>query len=279
MLMFAAIIRASEDYSLGLGTIFLTTLPFIFLGFNDIDKFKSIKINLISIFVLIALMIFGNRAASLSVVIFLILYNVWPLFVRNKFYHLLIFIAFFIFLGLFFLIYLNSHDFISQHNYEIKRYSFIGGEFFSKALDTRYDIWFHLSSIIMNQINPAFGAGSHLSTSYLLPLSEYQFTLNRPNLDSHSVYLEIIYRMGLIGFILFISFIFSIWAAIWNLNKDQEIRIFAPLIIAYLWLITFQVSIFYGEDTLRDGFIFILLGFAVGRYIYKKVSVKRRTTE
>ncbi len=278
MYIIAATIQTDNDYDLGVGTIFLTTLPFIVLGYDDLDKLKSTKINLISIFVIVILMIIGNRAASLSAIIFLLLYNIWPFLFRNKLIYYSAFISFFIFLGVIFFLYLNSYDYISQHNYEIKRYTFIGGEFFSKALDTRYDIWLHLLSVIMNQINPVIGAGSHLSTSYITPLTEYEFSMNRPNLDSHSIYLEIIYRMGLIGFILFISFIFSIWAAIWNLNKNQEIRIFAPLIIAYLWLITFQVSIFYGEDTLRDGFIFILLGFAVGRYIYNKVSAKRKTT-
>ena len=87
MFITAVLIAADDNFSLGAGVTLLVFFPFILLGFDEKDELKSTKINIITIFIFLFLFLIGNRAASLALLIFIILYNIWPFVLRNKFFY------------------------------------------------------------------------------------------------------------------------------------------------------------------------------------------------
>ena len=76
-----------------------------------------------------------------------------------------------------------------------------------------------------------FGNGSNLSTKELEPLKYLDFEMNRKNLASHSLILECIYRVGLVGLILFFLFILSFWNFMWNSRESNLTRIVCSTVI------------------------------------------------
>ena len=51
-----------------------------------------------------------------------------------------------------------------------------------------------------------FGHGTEQLTSFVAPVDDLDFSFNRKNLSAHSLYFEILYRIGIVGLFLFFAY-------------------------------------------------------------------------
>lgn len=107
--------------------------------------------------------------------------------------------------------------------------NFIGYEFGERGLTRRDDIW----KVVISRIDGSWLFGHGLATSFepipILTDEGYVFVHN-----SHNLYLEIIYQVGLVGLLLYIS---TLLAAIYTLYKCYIIKIYSDLSVLFLALL------------------------------------------
>ena len=96
------------------------------------------------------------------------------------------------------------------------------------------------------------------------PVAYLDFTMNRKNLSAHSLYFELIYRLGFVGLFLFLGVILAIWTSFWKGRNLWEIKIAASLTIAILFLASSSVVLIFSHMELRWGFVWLFFGIAFG---------------
>ena len=138
---------------------------------------------------------------------------------------------------------------------------------FQKSTDTRFVIWVHLLATIQDNI--LWGVGSLNSTVQASPLAYLDFTMNRKNLSAHSLYFELIYRLGIVGLFLFLGIILALWTSFWKGRNVWEIKIAASVLIAILFLASAQIVIIFAAMELRWGFVWLFFGIAFGSTLRK----------
>jgi len=246
---------------LGAGDVIISLSPFVLLGLKNY-KYKERYANIILFIGIVFMALIGARAAALALVVFIFLMNLWPYIIKNKLrYNLVLFFAMLTILLLYFVyIVLMTHD-----GEALIPGSSIG--IFQKSTDTRFVIWVHLLSTIQDNI--LWGVGSLNSTGQASPLAYLDFTMNRKNLAAHSLYFELIYRLGIVGLFLFLGIILALWSCFWKGRNVWEIKIAASVLIAILFLASSQVVIIFAAMELRWGFVWLFFGIAFGSTLRK----------
>ncbi len=241
---------------LGAGDVIISLSPFVLLGLKNY-KYKERYANIILFIGIFFMALIGARTALLALVVFIFLMNLWPYIIKNKLrYNLILFFAMVTILLLYFVyIVLMTHD-----GEALIPGSSIG--IFQKSTDTRFVIWVHLLATIQDNI--LWGVGSLNSTVQASPLAYLDFTMNRKNLSAHSLYFELIYRLGIVGLFLFLGIILALWSCFWKGRNVWEIKIAASVLIAILFLASSQVVIIFSFMELRWGFVWLFFGIAFG---------------
>ena len=241
---------------LGAGDVIISLSPFVLLGLKNY-KYKERYANIILFIGIFFMALIGARTALLALVVFIFLMNLWPYIIKNKLrYNLILFFAMLSILLLYFVyIVLMTHD-----GEALIPGSSIG--IFQKSTDTRFVIWVHLLATIQDNI--LWGVGSLNSTVQASPLAYLDFTMNRKNLSAHSLYFELIYRLGIVGLFLFLGIILALWSCFWKGRNVWEIKIAASVLIAILFLASSQVVIIFSFMELRWGFVWLFFGIAFG---------------
>lgn len=255
---------------LGAGDVIISLLPFVFLGLKNYEK-KERYVNLILCVGIFSVALIGARTAAVSLIMLMLVMNIWPYIIRSKFrYILFLFITMLTILSLYvvYMVYM-VHD-----GDPIISGSSIG--VLQKSTDTRFMIWVHLLYIIQDNI--LWGVGSLKSSSQESPLQFIDFTMNRKNLAAHSLYVEIIYRLGIVGLFLFLSIIFALWTCFWKGRNLWEIKIAASLTIAILFLASSSVVLIFSYMELRWGFVWLFFGIAFGSSLPKTSINPNKTT-
>tara|TARA_B100000767_G_C19764415_1_gene536774 strand:+ start:204 stop:1463 length:1260 start_codon:yes stop_codon:yes gene_type:complete len=251
---------------LGAGDVVISLIPFVLLGLKGY-KYRQRYTNIILFLVFVFLALIGTRIASLSVLIMILIINIWPYIIKNKIRYNLVFFITIMAIALLYLVYIrymthSGESLISGSNIGVLQ----------KSTNTRFIIWVHLLATIQDNI--FFGIGSLNSTTQIAPESYLSFDMHRKNLSSHSTYFELLYRLGVVGVFLFLTTMFNLWALFWKGINLWEIRIASSLIIAILFIASSQVSIIYSYLELYWGFIWVFFGIAFGSIIKKNNTFK-----
>ena len=241
---------------LGAGDVIISLLPFVVLGLKTY-KYKERYANLILCVGIFFVALIGARTAALALITLMFVMNMWPYIIKNNFrYNLFLLITMLSIL----LLYIVYVVFLTHDGEPLIPGSNIG--IFQKSTDTRFLIWVHLLETIQDNI--LWGVGSLQSTTQATPVAYLDFTMNRKNLSAHSLYFELIYRLGIVGLFLFLGVILAIWTSFWKGRNLWEIKIAASLIIAILFLASSSVVLIFSYMELRWGFVWLFFGIAFG---------------
>ena len=269
MYLIAYIARISLDIeaaingtNLSSGIVVISFIPFVLLNLQKYTSKYYTTSFLIIFFLIIWCSIIGSRAATLGLMLFLITFTLWPLITKNR----VIYIGYFLSCVLFFLTgCLLYIFFVTDANFSLFSDSGIG--ILTKRIGTRLDIWVHLVQIIING-DWVLGNGSNLNTKSVTPLSYLDFEMNRKNLSSHSLILESIYRIGVVGLGLFFLFILSLWNYMWKSRECNVTRIVCSSIIMLVPICYTSTFLIFSTFHLRCAFFWIIFGFGYGFATY-----------
>ena len=269
MYLIAYIARISLDIeaaingtNLSSGIVVISFIPFVLLNLQKYTNKYYTTSFLIIFFLIIWCSIIGSRAATLGFMLFLTTFTLWPLITKNR----VIYIGYFLSCVLFFLtgclLYIL---FVTDANFSLFSDSGIG--ILTKRIGTRLDIWVHLVQIIING-DWVFGNGSNLDTQDVTPLSYLDFEMNRKTLSSHSLILESMYRIGIVGLSLFFLFILSLWNYMWKSCHTNVTRIVCSSIIMLVPICYTSTFLIFSTFHLRCAFFWIIFGFGYGFATY-----------
>jgi len=250
--------QIQEGYNLSSAIAILMIIPF---ALASPKKYRSsvFKITIVSLIIFFALI--GARGPLLALlgIYFFVKFNY--LFSRAKifyaftFFLLLTLVAFFIFLYVMFAndeqIALGSSDSVFN--------------ILQKRLGTRLDIWTHTIYFISNEI--FLGHGTNMSTSLQEPSSDLNFSMNRNNIATHSTYLEILFRSGILGLLLYLLFWYQLWMSFYKYQYIYEIKIASAMIVSILILSMTSTVMIFNVLELWASFAWCYLGFSYGKVV------------
>ena len=241
---------------LGAGDVTISLLPFVFLGLKNY-KYKERYANIILCVGIFFVALIGARTAALALIMFMFVMNLWPYITKNNFRYNLFLLTTMLFILLLYIVYIV---FMTHDGEALIPGSNIG--IFQKSTDTRFIIWVHLLETIQDNI--LWGVGSLQSTVQATPVAYLDFSMHRENLSAHSLYFELIYRLGIVGLFLLLGVILAIWTTFWKGRNLWEIKIAASLTIAILFLASSSVVLVFSYMELRWGFVWLFFGIAFG---------------
>ena len=192
-----------SGYRLGPGYMIFSLIGFMFLDYSK-SVYRYIPY-ILTIFFIAWLYLLGNRGPTLSCIIFLFFIQLWPLISRNKvlfrstYWSIVLSIVIFI-IGYIYVILANP-DLANTIN------SF-GESITSRGIFSRFFVWGNVILYIIDY--PVFGYGIDTSSSYFYPKG-YNDSLLRDSISSHSLFLELLFRLGAVGFTLFLAIFYEIW--------------------------------------------------------------------
>jgi hypothetical protein len=244
-------------YNLSPGFVLISMLPFVYLRrTGDVRDPKLVPYGLMA-FCILWLAVIGARTAVASLLIFVLVLRFWPLIARNRFTYYFTFWGTWAFMAVLIAIYLS---FVVYTGAGLVEDSDVG--ILQKGLGTRVDIWLHLGYLIAQQ--PWFGYGTDAATINVAPLQFMSFTFRRDNLSSHSVYFEMLYRLGAVGLSAFVLVLFSLWRTYWRGRHLLEVRVACAFILCLVFFNATGEFLMFSSMRLRSGFGWILLGIAAG---------------
>lgn len=260
----AFVLRNSVDigelqtgYNLSPGFVLVSMLPFVYLRrTGDTRDPKFVPYALMTACIL-WLALIGARTAVASLLLFVAVLRFWPLISRNRFNYYFAFWGMWAVIATLTVVYLT---FVVYTGSGLVEDSEVG--IFRKGLGTRVDIWLHLGYLIAQQ--PWFGYGTDAATAGVAPLQFLSFTFHRDNLSAHSVYFEVMYRLGAVGLIGFILVLLGLWRVFWPGRHLLEVRVACAFILCLIFFNATGEFLMFSGMRLRSGFGWILLGIAAG---------------
>jgi hypothetical protein len=251
-----------QGYNLSPGYALVTLLPFVFLGYSKKDKtplFPSVLLWTCSAW----LALIGARMAVGALVLFYIALRAWPIITRKRA------VYFAVFWGLLFLIACLTAGTLLQGITDpadpVLASPLIEDapvHAFGKRLGSRVDIWLHLSFLIAQR--PMLGYGTDQSTAVVSPLSFLTLSHPRVYMEAHSLYFELLYRLGAVGLLGFIMIMFSIWRAFWRGREEWAVRVAGAFLLSALLFASTGGYLIFHDLQLRSGFGWIILGIGAG---------------
>jgi O-antigen ligase len=258
-----------QGYNLSPGFVIFSLLGFTFLG-PRIQGTHRVALALAFVSML-WLALIGARSATGTIMIFLFVLAAWPLITRSKLMYALTLVGVVVAIVLFHVLYFafatNSAD-------PLVADASIG--IFQKRLGTRIDIWVHLAYLIWE--SPWLGYGTDAATLDVAPLMMLEFSYNRSNLGSHSLYLELLYRLGVVGLAGFALLVVAIWRFYWIGRQEWATRVAAAFLASALVFGATSEYLVFGTMRLENGFAWALLGIGAGACLRhrRKAAVEAR---
>ena len=158
---------------------FFVVLPFLVVGMG-FNRRKIIQI--LFLFSILQLLYFVNRVPALSIMLILIVYYFWGWISQSRWLYVVMLTLFF------FIIILSPYLYVGG---DISYADELSRHYFNKGIDGRMSIW---PDIIENIYSDTwFGKCSNCSTEY------YLNSLGTRNLSSHNTFLELTFRVGVVG--------------------------------------------------------------------------------
>lgn len=244
-----------EGFNLIPGFVLIPLLPFLFfVPVPDAKKLRGISI-LLSIFCLILLTLIGSRTGVITILLFLGTLHFWPWITKTKkrfngFFVAICAVVFAIYPLIIILgnIY-STYSFMGDSQFHV----------FNKALGTgREALWLELFELILRK--PVWGYGTDDSTLLLKSL----FSITRRNLSSHSILIEILFRLGIVGLFSFGLIFVMIWRLYWLGRAQWVVRVAGSFLISIMFFSSMGTYLFFTEMSLRSGFAWIALGIGAG---------------
>lgn len=163
---------------------FFVAVPFLVvgMGFN-----RNKIIVMLLLFSMLQVFYFVNRVPALAFIVMLLVYFFWGLVSRSRFVYLLLMVLFL------------SVIIISPYLYvelDISYADELSRRYFNKGIDGRMSIWPDVINSIYSEV--WFGKCSNCGTQY------YLNALETRNLSSHNTFLELMFRVGLLGVLPFV---------------------------------------------------------------------------
>jgi O-antigen ligase len=258
-----------QGYNLSPGFVLLPLIPLVYIrasGHRDSAGFIPHALFVISI---LWLALIGARTAVGSFLLFLAALYAWPLITRNRFLYYGTFAAMWVALAALTVAYLSFVVYTGSGLFEDS-----GVGILQKGIGTRVDIWAHLAYLIWQQ--PWFGYGTDHSTQAVAPLRYMQFAFHRDNLSAHSLYFELLYRLGIVGLCSFILLLLAVWHALWKGRHLWEVRVAGAFLICATFFSATGEYLVFSEMRLRSGLGWVVLGIAAGATLRE---VNRRRNE
>ena len=262
---------ARQGTNLSSGIVVLSFAPFVLMNFKKYTRNYIRYTYILVIFLTLWCAVIGARAVTLGFVFFWGTFYLWPLITKNRFVYIAYFVSCLLFMSFAVLYYIF---FITDPDFALFSNSSIG--ILSKRVGTRLDIWVHLVQVIV-QGDWLWGNGSNLKTEDLTPFAYLDFSMNRGNLSSHSMILEALYRVGVIGLSIFFLLILSIWSFLWKSRGTNLSRIICSSIIMLIPICFSSTFLVFSAFHLRCAFVWILLGFGYGYTLSLDRIPKSRT--
>jgi O-antigen ligase len=248
-------------YRLSLGYVLYSLIPFLYIKYFN-RKVMDIIPYIITFSVAIWLFFLGNRQPVIGLLIFLITMYVWPIITKSKF----------IFYSTFWLTVTSILTLIVGYVYTIASNAAVAHivnnismAIMNRNILSRFNIWFSILSKIQEKFY--FGYGTmHSSTLFIAP---DVMDMNRATLSSHSLYLELWVRLGLVGLFGYLFIFFNIWIFFWRGRGKRVVKIVGSFLISSLFFsATGQYWIF--NVPLQSAFGWIVLGIGVGASLRKE---------
>tara|TARA_R110002073_G_scaffold94388_8_gene219556 strand:+ start:3143 stop:4366 length:1224 start_codon:yes stop_codon:yes gene_type:complete len=255
-----------QGYNLSPGFVLMTFVPLILLPTLENGQARYPRGGvLLALTFVFWLALIGARTAAVSIMLLLALIWVWPILVSRRWIYICSFWGAVGVMVLFYWMYLHLSTGLDESLVEDSSFNF-----FRKRLGTRTDIWLQLLYLISQ--NPWFGYGLEASTHAASPVQSLDFSYHRDNLASHSTYLEIVYRLGIIGLGMFILILYSIWMSLWYGRTNWKVRVVGAYLLTLLFFASTGQFLFLTDMSLRSGFAWMVLAIGVG------VSLKYKST-
>ena len=250
-------IRISMDISaaqlgsnLSSGIVVITLMPLVLINFPLIFKKKyQLATCCLLLPLLLWVMIIGARAAAIGILLFALSMICWNLVSKSKILFNSLFISLIVSLMAaipIYTIYLSDADFSLMSETNIA--------FFSKRIGTRQDIWVHLIELISTG-EWVFGFGSDEATGRVAPLTYLDFSMNRGNLASHSLFIEIVYRIGVVGLVFFLVCLFLLWRFFWHSRNEWGTAVSASTLLMMFPICASSTFLLFSSFFLRSAFI------------------------
>ena len=236
-----------SNNNLGTGFRVFLFLPFFMIAFN-INK-KKILIFLY-IAALIYLVLISNRGALVATTIFFISYCIYPYLLKSR----NLFRAYFFFNV--FVIFILSYLYLE--NLDNKLLDTISQYLFNKQINTRGSLWIELIEIIKQ--NFLFGYGLNQASEHISYVGDF----NRNNLASHNMFLEILLKGGLVGLLLFLFLLYSIFAQFFCYIENYWGRIGNSFVIGIIYFGATSTEFFFG-NIVNNVMIWLFLAVAVAQ--------------
>jgi len=246
-----------EGYNLSPGFVLLTLLPFAFLPHGEKNGNETWMPTLLLFFCVLWLALIGARTATVALLIFYGAMKAWPIITRNRvtyfgaFWGAVLSVA---------VLTVSYMIYASVDRVSLVEDSDIG--FLQKRIGTRVEIWIHLLALIMQQ--PLLGYGTDHATFVVSPLSYLEFSLNRDNLSAHSMYFELLYRLGFVGLLGFLLILYSIWRILWNGREQPAARVAGAFLLGIVFFASTGEYLVFSDLQLRNGLGWIILGIGAG---------------
>lgn len=256
-------------YNLSPGFVLISLLPFTFLqARSSHDLVLPVSLSLLCIF---WLGLIGSRSAFISITIFLIAFYLWPWMTKTRRRYNLVFFGLSIGIVALYVIYLTLT--VSEVDFALSADGDSMFNILNKRIGTRLDIWRHLVYLI--SLEPVIGYGMDAATMLVSPVPHLEFGINRNDLSAHSLYLEILYRLGVMGLLLFTCFMFMLWRLFWIGRMQLIARIGAAYLAALLLFSSTADFIVLTTMSLQSGFVWCFLGIAAGASLRAKADAGR----
>jgi O-antigen ligase len=244
-----------EGYNLSPGFVICSLLPFALMT----PQARSLRPAplLLALVCAFWLALIGARAATGTVLVVLAMIYAWPLITRNRTVYNLTFLALIVTIVVFHVLYFV---YATTSTESLVAGSSIG--ILEKRIGTRLEIWLHLSYLILQA--PWLGYGTDQTTLSVAPLPILEFSLNRQNLGSHSLYFELLYRLGIAGLAGCVLVLFAIWRWFWAGRHEWTVRVAGAFLAGVMVFSTTAEYMFFSAMRLESGFAWAALGVGAG---------------
>ena len=274
--LIAFVIRNSIDfealkssYRLSPGYVIYSLLPFIFFKKFNNQKFMRMIPYILLIFFTIWLFLLGNRQPVIAMLVFLGTIFVWPKITKSKFvfystFWLIIVLLLVLTVGYVYLIAINS--IIAE------KVNDAGIYIMNRDIYSRFNVW----SLILLKIKEKvfFGYGVGVASSSFSPPT--YIDINRNSLASHSLYLELLVRVGLVGLVGYLLIFFNILKFYWTGREKWVVRIAGSFLLSSLFYSSLGTYWIFTVH-LQSAFAWIVLGIGVGACLQKEKSLSNQS--
>ncbi|MDC1036207.1 O-antigen ligase family protein [Alphaproteobacteria bacterium] len=254
-----------NGYHSSLGHGLYAVMPFIYIYLRTtVGGFFSTSL---ALGIILFLAIVGARTHVFAIIGFLLVIFVWPRLSNNKFFfYVLPFSVLFFFLALTYF-YIQNVSYMGQYNLHSDNFNI-----FNKNITSRYEIWRQLYDIILSK--PLLGHGIAFPTHLISTEGLVDFRSNRSDLSSHSTYLEILFRTGVLGMVVIIGLMALLLVNLYKYSDDLVRSVAYAALISSL-IVGFADNNIFFPIHMIDSLIILLFAIPLFRTSYTRSHINQ----